>query len=85
MADHIAIARGRWCPEPRHRSRVSSARRGSFLDMSVDVVGYGPGDVARGVREEPVEERDAYVVGQRQALSAWEPRPRASLHSRRTW
>jgi hypothetical protein len=41
------------------------------------VVGYGPGDVARGVREEPVEERDAYVVGQRQARSAWEPRSRA--------
>src|SRR5512132_4448144 len=32
---------------------------------------------ARGVREEPVEERDAYVVGQRQARSAWEPRSRA--------
>ena len=50
-------------PKLRHRSRVSSATCGSVLEMSLNVVGHPSGDVAHGVREEPVEERDADIVG----------------------
>jgi hypothetical protein len=47
--------------------------------MADQIAGHGPGDLARGVREEPVEKRDACVVGQYQALC-----PRGSRCPRRT-
>jgi hypothetical protein len=56
-----------------------------LLGDVVDVVGYGPRDVARRVREEPVEDGMHTSWGSVR-LEAHGSRGRVpSLHSRRTW